>query len=934
MEELVNCFYAHPLVMSSETSIANLPEIVETINEAVARINRLDIVRVQTLQSIAGGIPPSFSRVARAIDASDLFICDLSILDIGILFQVGYALTKKKKIWVSINSTVPGAMANYRKFAFLQDVMPAEYRNSYDLESKFFEDCPYESLDSTLYADVIQSIVSSSGKPPQLLYIKSDVRTESSIQLSRRLDSISPALTIDDPDEVANQPLAWYAQNSYYAYGVVVHLMDTPRSQNMRSFRNERAIFVAGLAYGFDKPILLLAHAPFEIQLELGDLLASHTVAAECVHQAGLWLPSIESNIREQTARYTQHERDLRGMVGLHRIQLGEYIAENEVGNLADYFVTTAAYTQAMNTSQYMIFLGRKGSGKTANLYQIRHEVASRRRNHVCLITPTDYEFDGVMELFNTALSQADKGFLVESLWKFLVYTELAISIVGEVASRPVHSIPTEAEQALQNYIRTHPILQSDFAVRLEYALRGLCRLDTTDSKLDQRSKVSEILHTEMLGSLRRILRSTLAEKDKIYVLLDNLDKGWKNREDLDVLSSFLHGLLNAAHAISSEFQKQDQNRHGVDFALIIFLRSDIFGHIASATRETDKLAISQIDWNDAELLKRVIEERFRNSVDESFPENEVWERFFSPSVRGIPTPQFILESIIPRPRDIIFFCRSALSHAINRKHSKIDEDDILQAEKEYSEFVFFALKTEVEAEFARIEDFLLELVGLERVITRQRLNEAFAEVGVPNEDVGKFIDLLCDYTFLGIEVAPSDFVYLYEANRKRINKQRAKVLATQQYVQRFAINRPFTSYLGIQEQPVLQLALLGNEHTNIASLFDRLDMLLKKGDYAGVIHTSATILETMAKEVMGNPNVNNQSLGSFFQAFRKKSNLPDKILDNIEDIYQARNTTPLAGHGSLTLPTITIEEATTVAEMTKAFVRIEYLLKEQRSSK
>jgi hypothetical protein len=78
-------------------------------------------------------------------------------------------------------------------------------------------------------------------------------------------------------------------------------------------------------------------------------------------------------------------------------------------------------------------------------------------------------------------------------------------------------------------------------------------------------------------------------------------------------------------------------------------------------------------------LLQRVIEERFVLSLGEGeILSDEVWEKYFAESVDGIPTKQYILERIIPRPRDIIYLCKEALIRAINHNHTRIDKEDIV----------------------------------------------------------------------------------------------------------------------------------------------------------------------------------------------------------------------------------------------------------------
>jgi hypothetical protein len=116
-------------------------------------------------------------------------------------------------------------------------------------------------------------------------------------------------------------------------------------------------------------------------------------------------------------------------------------------------------------------------------------------------------------------------------------------------------------------------------------------------------------------------------------------------------------------------------------------------------------------------------------------------------------------------------------------------------------------------------------------------------------------------------------------------------------------------------------------EHPNIRVVAWRMDDALKRDDYAGVLHASAVIFETMAKDIVGISTVQNQTLKSFFERYRKDSLLPNEILDYILSVYDSRSIEPLAGHGSTQTPEITKETAIVLSEMTKAFVKIEYTL-------
>lgn len=116
-------------------------------------------------------------------------------------------------------------------------------------------------------------------------------------------------------------------------------------------------------------------------------------------------------------------------------------------------------------------------------------------------------------------------------------------------------------------------------------------------------------------------------------------------------------------------------------------------------------------------------------------------------------------------------------------------------------------------------------------------------------------------------------------------------------------------------------------EHANVRKLVERMDRAMQDRDWSLVLHTGASTFETMAKQVVTNPNVQNQSLGGWFSSYRNHSKLAVPLLNTIEEIFKRRNIEPLAGHGSVTDPLITEEEAVQVRELTIAFVRLERTL-------
>ena len=98
------------------------------------------------------------------------------------------------------------------------------------------------------------------------MYLRCSIETQASVKVSSRLAKSRTTVITDDPQENAAQPLAWYAHNLYYSCGLVAHLLD---GRNGKTLHNSKYAFVCGLAHGFDKPMLMLAHAPYTPHLTI-----------------------------------------------------------------------------------------------------------------------------------------------------------------------------------------------------------------------------------------------------------------------------------------------------------------------------------------------------------------------------------------------------------------------------------------------------------------------------------------------------------------------------------------------------------------------------------------------------------------------------------------------------------------------------------------
>jgi hypothetical protein len=148
-----------------------------------------------------------------------------------------------------------------------------------------------------------------------------------------------------------------------------------------------------------------------------------------------------------------------------------------------------------------------------------------------------------------------------------------------------------------------------------------------------------------------------------------------------------------------------------------------------------------------------VIEQRVRSACEKQNVDYvEPWSGLFASSYRNVPIREWLLSSILPRPRDLIEFTERAMVAAVDADHSRVEEKDLEKALKKYSAWALDQLYAEYQAEApwlpAIVDSFLMfpssfTLVDLIRHLKRTRRTDA-----TPKEIAGRLVEV----GFLGIE--------------------------------------------------------------------------------------------------------------------------------------------------------------------------------------
>ncbi len=790
-------FFAYP---------ANPPSIPATIAAAIEGINRTQRASITSWESLRVSGRSIVDDICAAIDKSSFVCADVTGINANVLFEIGYAIATDKRVWLIRDESYLDTKKEFDQLRVLTTVGFSPYTNSSDIIKTFFSDAPHEHQEETIWKESIEPVLAKQVASGKVLYLRHRHETEASLQVGRALENSRVDFLLADPDETSVRPAYWYAQHLWESPGLLAHFSSSAKE----GFRlhNARYALVCGMARGFSANTLMLSEqddllAPMDYR----DSLRFYRVPREAAALVDEWILPIrreEYILETVNATRAKSVRLATELKGFH-LQLGDYIAEDESASLASYFVETTVSNDILNGTQN-IFVGRKGTGKSANLIHAQDMLGRDSQNLVCLIKPVGYEIQGLVRLFASYRMQDYKGYVIESLWKYMLYTEIARAASDQIAQSELWRLTEPDAQELVSLMEDESkSFSGEFAVRLERIVGRLSTVTDSESGEKFREGISEALHSGALSRLRSILSRVLSRKRRVLLLVDNLDKSWNDRADLGQLADFLLGLLIATSRIGAELSRTSRDRDAVNFSSAVFLRSDIFEKVQAAALEKDKLSYARLSWDDNELLLRVIEERYVAAHGPDSDPATMWHKYFCPTVRQMPTREFIVQNILKRPRDIVYLVKAAVSKAVNRKHDRVEEKDILDAHEEYSQYAIDSILVENVSTIPELEDIIFRFSGSAAVVTDAEAKQLISGTGIAVERVDSVIQQLVRLTFLGYEVAQHTFVYADEMRELKRNAVLADRFATLSNREgRLEINPAFRSYLQIGSKQVL----------------------------------------------------------------------------------------------------------------------------------
>ncbi len=258
---------------------------------------------------------------------------------------------------------------------------------------------------------------------------------------------------------------------------------------------------------------------------------------------------------------------------------------------------------------------------------------------------------------------------------------------------------------------------------------------------------ITGTIYSQDIRELSQMIVDRLSHTDGIWILFDNIDKGFPTRglhkEDILIVRC----LLEASRKIQNLFESRN-----IPSLSTVFVRRDVFDLLINETPDRGKESYANLDWSDVELIKELLVKRFRHkAIELEGTFEEIWSQLFNPHISGESSFSYILSRTFLRPRDILNFVRKSVQVAVSRNHLRVEPEDVNTAEQDFSEDMLNELRYEMRDIFPELPNLLLTFFGAKKNLSRDDINVLFLDAQVSEDRLDEVLDILLWFSFLGV---------------------------------------------------------------------------------------------------------------------------------------------------------------------------------------
>lgn len=723
-------------------------ELGATIESALeSKVYGLDRFRTWKAMDIAGRF--IVDEVQQEIDTSNVLIADISVLNFNVTFEVGYAIGRKKRVVITRNATIVGDSTEIQDLGIFDTIGYRDYSTSSEFAEILRSTADLAPLDHNFILD---------RKAPAYVILPK-IKNDWSLRLLSRLKKAKVSYRSFDPVEQPRLSALDAIAQVGRSFGVLVPLERSTVSD--ARIHNLRAAFIAGLATGMEKTLSILQQVGDPVPIDYRDFVKTCQHPSQIDEAVGEFASEIFERTQDVVAEPAQEQP----ANTLGRLDLGASSAENEIKDLQSYYLETDAYKR-VRRGEARIVVGRKGAGKTAIFYRVRDEVSKTKSNVVLDLRPDGYQLVKFKEGILSLLVDGTVEHLITAFWEYLLLLELCNKVL--TSDRVIHMrnhLLTEPYRRLQaGYQSDRYVAEGDFSERMATLLSDIAQ--DYQATLGGQTKLSTnqitgLIYRHNVENLREDLEAYLKHKDGVWILFDNIDKGWPTHglrgEDIVVIRT----LIEATRKVDRALQ-----RHGVECHAVVFLRNDVYELLVDETPDRGKESRVMLDWTDKDSLREMLRRRIIHAVDgpdQSF--ESVWSSICASHVHAEESSQYLIERSLMRPRCLIDLVKYCSGYAVNRRHDRIEEQDIDKGVEAYSIDLVTEIGLEIRDVLPAATDLLYAFATCDQLLRDSEVNSLLSRHGISEPELSKVIDILMWYGFLGVMREHSSVVYIFDVN-------------------------------------------------------------------------------------------------------------------------------------------------------------------------
>jgi hypothetical protein len=732
------------------------PELIgDTIEAAVPALTMLTVTTWKQFDQPGRII---HEPVRENIDRSSVVIADVSVANFNVMYEIGYAIARGKKVIPIVNKSLSDAGSYINDLGVLDTMLYQEYENSHQLRSIL----PTLTARHPLYNGPLPINVS------QPCYILDALRRN---EFTQRIISIVKRVRLHyrsfDPKEEPRLSTPEALKQVAVSAGVILPLLS--RTFDDAAAHNLRAAFLCGLSHGMSKEVLLIQFGDDPVPLDYREFVR-HVRHPDDVDEL---VAELATKAFEALQAHTSPSLP-KAEPFLARINLGAAAAENEFRDLHEYYVETYEFRRAPRGEGRLV-VGRKGAGKTAIFWQVRDRVRQHRNVIVLDLKPETYQLRKLKDDVLALLQAGTREHTITAFWEYMLYLEVCHKIL-ETDKRSVHGNHDlhQRYRKLEGLYRTDDLVQEgDFSERLSQLLLELNR--RYQSKFpngrDRMSagEVTELLYTHDVPELRRQVHDYMRHKQELWILIDNIDKGWPPRGITDDDSLMVRTLLEATRKLERSMRRLDVEAH-----TLVFLRNDVYELLIENTPDRGKEGLISIDWNDPDLLRQIVLKRllfsgvtpelkkivFKDRYSEA-NFYSAWSGICERIVHGQESSQYLIDRCMMRPRFLIQMLEYCISNAVNLGRNVIGEDDIDKGIYSFSLGLIKDISYEMRDVRPELENVLYAFIGASSPMKEEEVFSALRETALDEASFPSVIETLLWYGVLGF-IEEGEDIYIH----------------------------------------------------------------------------------------------------------------------------------------------------------------------------